>query len=207
MYEGSGSYCAPAPDSASRHDGCAQTHQGAFPDLDLAAGVTARCDMGVIPDAVVVIDCAACVQDDILAHHRSGVQDNACADHAARADFDIGSDGRVRMPNCDETFSTGPEFFVNAAAGPVVPDRDDDCLMRNPGQLADGTEHTNAEEYLVLQMRGVVQIPSKFDRLACPAHALQCIRHDLSVSPCTNDHDAHTYDLLPMNSLAVACPS
>jgi len=57
----------PRPHSALRDHGGTDSDQRALSEGNVAAQVNARCDVDVIPDAVVVIHGAAGVEDDVLA--------------------------------------------------------------------------------------------------------------------------------------------
>ena len=92
MHQGPGSNDTPGVDPTLGNHSGADAYQRSLSDVHIPAQVNAGGNVGVIPDAVVVIDSAAGVQDDVGPDDAARVDDHAGADHAAGTNCDIGCD-------------------------------------------------------------------------------------------------------------------
>ena len=72
-------------------------YQRSFANRYVAAEMHTRRNMGVSADDVVMIYCAARVENDVGADDTAGVNNRASANHGPHADAHVGSDDSGRM--------------------------------------------------------------------------------------------------------------
>lgn len=203
-------HCAAADDGVSadrdaRKDGGANADECAWAYGDGARQVNTRGNVDVIADACVVIDGAACVQNDVLTDCRTCVYDDARTHHGADAHNRVRRDHRTGVADSREPIATRLKSRSHCRPRPVVANRNDDRVMVDHEQRIDAAEDRHPEE-LTTMCSGVVI--GEGQQVVWAARALTC--HDdvpdyLAVATGTDDDEVHARGV-PRNSLAVAWP-
>ena len=103
---GAGADSSPRADRYTGRDRGADTHQRAFFDHDFAAGMGARRDMSIVPDTVVMVYGAGCVQDDMRSDHGASIDDYVRANHGAKADLNVRRNHSCRVSSNKKGFAS-----------------------------------------------------------------------------------------------------
>ncbi len=113
-------------------------------DQYLSTQVRARCDVDMLLDPGVMVNCAACIEDDIGANHCAWVDDDAGANDGTISYHYVVSD-RGAVTGCCKMLAPCQQSIVDCTPDRVVADSDDDRCVRKSRTLVDAAQYGNTE--------------------------------------------------------------
>jgi hypothetical protein len=83
------------------------------------------------------------------------------------------------------------ELHIQAAAGAVVTDGDDQTVIINRSKRAQRAKNRPVEQMLVLALRRIVNVAGNVNMIARGAHREENIGHNLRVTAGADNHNTH----------------
>jgi hypothetical protein len=150
VYQRSSAHYAPEADTALGHDCGADPDKRTSTNLHVAPEVNAWSDVCVIADLVVMIDCAAGVENGIRADRATGIDDNSGTECCALANLHIRRHNSSWMPGGDKLLALLLELLEQTPASMVIADAKDQSIVGDLGQIGNTAKDAQAKPHLAL---------------------------------------------------------